>query len=158
VFWIGYSFVRVTLRRPVSGSRGGLTITACDRRSLQQPIQAWPPRGAAPGAKSICRGAVLTAVGSTISAPVDRNAQAREYVLLALRCDRLAAGLVDAFTGAPALRRQVANEPRPTVEGLAGHAGRLRAEVASSSPASARAHFLNRQLVALECMFAADGR
>jgi len=83
---------------------------------------------------------------------VDRNAQAREYVLLALRCDRLAAGLVDAFTGAPALRRQVANEPRPTVEGLAGHAGRLRAEVASSSPASARAHFLNRQLVALECM------
>jgi hypothetical protein len=83
---------------------------------------------------------------------VDTNAQAREYVLLALRCDRLAGGLVDAFTGAPAWRRQVADEPRATAEALAGEAARLRAELPSSPLGPARVDFLNRQLVALECM------
>ena len=38
----------------------------------------------------------------------------REYVLLGLRFDRLASGFVDAYTGDPALRRQVENEPPPS--------------------------------------------
>ncbi|HCA51509.1 MAG TPA: DUF885 domain-containing protein, partial [Mycobacterium sp.] len=37
----------------------------------------------------------------------------REYLLLGLRFDRIEAGYVDAFTGDPRLRRQVAGESAP---------------------------------------------
>ena len=37
-----------------------------------------------------------------------------EYVRLGLRFDRLESGFVDAYTGDPQLRAQVADEPAPT--------------------------------------------
>jgi hypothetical protein len=84
--------------------------------------------------------------------PVDIGAVAREYVLLALRCDRLMGGLVEAYTGAEALRRRVAVEPRPRVDQLARDAARLRAELAGAEPVGVRCDFLERQLVAVESM------
>ena len=85
-------------------------------------------------------------------AAVENAALAREYVLLGLRCDRLVSGLVDAYTGAPSLRREVAGEPRPRAGDLAVRAAWLRAELSSAGLAPARRDFLDRQLVALECL------
>jgi hypothetical protein len=53
----------------------------------------------------------------------------REYLLLGLRFDRIEEGYVDSFTGDPALRRQVQNEPAPDPADLAVQAERLAAEV-----------------------------
>jgi hypothetical protein len=53
----------------------------------------------------------------------------REYLLLGLRFDRVEEGYVDSFTGDPALRRAVADEPPPDPADLARHAGRLLAAV-----------------------------
>ncbi len=50
----------------------------------------------------------------------------REYLLLGLRFDRLVEGFVDAYTGDPALRRQVDNEPRPDPAVLGRRAAQLR--------------------------------
>jgi hypothetical protein len=82
---------------------------------------------------------------------VDSDAATRAYVLLGLRCDRLVPGLVDAYTGAAPLRRQVADEPRPHAADLLGQAVRLRSELPSAGLPPARWDFLDRQLVALEC-------
>src|ERR1700678_795523 len=49
----------------------------------------------------------------------------REYLLLGLRFDRVEEGYVDSFTGDPALRRIVDDEPPPDPAELARHAGRL---------------------------------
>ena len=76
---------------------------------------------------------------------------AREYVLLGLRFDRLSEGFVDAYTGDPALRRQVAVEPRPLPQALAGRARDLRRELPASGLAADRVAFLDGQLRALEC-------
>jgi hypothetical protein len=76
---------------------------------------------------------------------------AREYVLLGLRFDRLSAGFVDAYTGDPALRRQVEDEPRPLPVALAAQARALLAELPSSGLAEDRAALLRSQLTALEC-------
>jgi hypothetical protein len=76
---------------------------------------------------------------------------AREYVLLGLRFDRLSEGFVDAYTGDPALRRQVADEPRPLPAALAAQARSLRAELASSGLPADRVAYLDAQLAALEC-------
>ncbi|MDY6872115.1 MAG: DUF885 domain-containing protein [Actinomycetota bacterium] len=51
----------------------------------------------------------------------------REYLLLGLRFDRVEAGYVDSFTGDPALRRTVADEPAPDPADLARQAERLLA-------------------------------
>ncbi|HVD28245.1 MAG TPA: DUF885 domain-containing protein, partial [Mycobacteriales bacterium] len=75
---------------------------------------------------------------------------AREYVLLCLRFDRLSDGFVDAYTGDPALRRQVQNEPPPEPRTLAGRARELRGELPRSGLAGDRVAFLDAQLVALE--------
>ncbi|HEX2300489.1 MAG TPA: DUF885 domain-containing protein, partial [Pseudonocardiaceae bacterium] len=75
----------------------------------------------------------------------------REYLLLGLRFGRLLDGFVDAYTGDPALRRQVDNEPRPDPVALAARAGRLRAELAGVGLAEPRARFLEAHLTALEC-------
>jgi len=76
---------------------------------------------------------------------------AREYVLLGLRFDRLSEGFVDAFTGDPALRRQVEGEPRPEPAALAVRARELRRELPGSGLTEDRLAFLDAQLAALEC-------
>ena len=75
----------------------------------------------------------------------------REYVLLGLRFDRLVEGFVDAYTGDPALSRQVAEEPRPEPQALAARARELRGELSGSGLLEDRVAFLDAQLVALEC-------
>jgi hypothetical protein len=76
---------------------------------------------------------------------------AREYVLLGLRFDRLSTGFVDAYTGDPALRQQVEDEPRPLPVALAAQARALLAELPSSGLAEDRVALLRSQLTALEC-------
>jgi hypothetical protein len=76
---------------------------------------------------------------------------AREYVLLGLRFDRLSEGFVDAYTGDPAMRRQVADEPRPLPAALGAQARSLRRELGSSGLPADRVAFLDAQLAALEC-------
>ena len=49
----------------------------------------------------------------------------REYLLLGLRFDRIEEGYVDSFTGDPALRRQVTDEPAPEPAALTAQARRL---------------------------------
>ncbi len=75
----------------------------------------------------------------------------REYLLLGLRFDRLVEGFVDAFTGDPALRRQVDNEPQPDPAVLGRRAAELRAELPHTGLAQPRARFLAVHLSALEC-------
>ncbi len=75
----------------------------------------------------------------------------REYLLLGLRFDRLIEGFVDAYTGDPALRRQVDNEPRPDPVALARRAAQLRAELPAAGLPEPRARFLDAHLTALEC-------
>ena len=70
----------------------------------------------------------------------------REYLLLGLRFDRLVEGFVDAFTGDPALRADVANEPAPNPADLARHAAALRRDVTSSGLADDRQRWLDGQL------------
>lgn len=74
-----------------------------------------------------------------------------EYLLLGLRFDRLIEGFVDAYTGDPALRRQVDNEPRPDPAALARRAAQLRAELPAAGLPEPRARFLDAHLTALEC-------
>jgi len=76
---------------------------------------------------------------------------AREYVLLGLRFDRLSEGFVDAYTGDPALRKQVDGEARPLPTALAAQARALLAELPSSGLADDRVGYLRAQLTALEC-------
>ena len=75
-----------------------------------------------------------------------------EYLLLGLRFDRVEEGYVDSFTGDPALRRKVADEPAPDPADLARTAQRLLAElpVAEGLDAQRRA-YLSAHLKALAC-------
>jgi hypothetical protein len=75
----------------------------------------------------------------------------RQYLVIGLRFDRLIEGFVDAYTGDPALRRQVDNEPRPDPAVLARHARDLRAELPGADLAESRIRFLDAHLAALEC-------
>jgi hypothetical protein len=75
----------------------------------------------------------------------------REYLLLGLRFGRLLDGFVDAYTGDPALRRQVDNEPRPDPAALADRARELRAELPVAGLPEPRNRFLDAHLTALEC-------
>ncbi|RKT52571.1 DUF885 domain-containing protein [Saccharothrix australiensis] len=91
----------------------------------------------------------------TISYPlqfVDGDRIVREYQLLGLRLGKLAPGLVDSFTGDPALRRQVDDEPRPHPVALAERAALLRRElVGAETLAEPRRRFLDAHLTALGC-------
>ena len=75
----------------------------------------------------------------------------REYLLLGLRFDRLIEGFVDAYTGDEALRRLVANEPRPDPRRLATRAREIRAELPASGLSERRQEFLDVHLSALDC-------
>ncbi len=75
----------------------------------------------------------------------------RDYLLLGLRFDRLEEGFVDAYTGDPALRRQVENEPAPEPRRLAAEARALRADLPSAGLSEERTRFLDAHLIALEC-------
>ena len=77
-----------------------------------------------------------------------------EYLKLGLRFDRLVDGFVDAYTGDPALKLQVADEPRPEPADLSRQARALSAAVADTDLDQARAAFLTAHLDAL----AASGR
>ncbi|MGE2715089.1 DUF885 domain-containing protein [Mycolicibacterium litorale] len=78
----------------------------------------------------------------------------REYLLLGLRFDRIEDGYVDSFTGDPALRRAVADEPAPDPADLARQAQRLLAAVPDTPRTGgfdeARADYLTAHLRALE--------
>ena len=74
----------------------------------------------------------------------------RDYQMLGLRFDRIEDGYVDSFTGDPALKRAVADEPPPDAAGLAREAQRLLAELPSGLD-DARAAFVGAHLRALEC-------
>ena len=76
---------------------------------------------------------------------------ATEYVLLGLRFDRIEDGFVDAYTGNPALRAAVLDEPAPEPAALGARARELLAELPSSGLPVARAEYLRAQLTGLEC-------
>ncbi|MFC9786369.1 DUF885 domain-containing protein [Rhodococcus sp. NPDC127528] len=82
---------------------------------------------------------------------MDPDAFVREYLLLGLGFDRVEEGFVDAYTGDPALRRQVENAPAPDPRELATRASRLRSELPSADLSADRAGFLDVHLRALEC-------
>lgn len=75
----------------------------------------------------------------------------REYLMLGLRFDRIEAGYVDAFTGDPALRRLVADEPPPNPANLAQQARALIAALPGSGLEQPRADFIGAHLRALAC-------
>jgi hypothetical protein len=75
----------------------------------------------------------------------------REYLRLGLQFDRLVEGFVDAYTGDPALRREVDNDPAPDPAALARRAVELRAELPASGLLEPRAQYLAAHLTALEC-------
>jgi hypothetical protein len=74
-----------------------------------------------------------------------------EYVRLGLRFDRLESGFVDAYTGDPRLRAEVADEPAPTPQGLRDQARGLLRELDSAGLPDDRADYLRGQLTGLEC-------
>jgi hypothetical protein len=74
-----------------------------------------------------------------------------EYVRLGLRFDRLEEGFVDAYTGDPRLRAEVAAEPAPTPRQLRDRARALLGELDSAGLPADRAGFLRGQLAGLEC-------
>ncbi len=74
----------------------------------------------------------------------------RDYLMLGLRFDRIEEGYVDSFTGDPALRRAVADEPAPDPGELAREARRLLAELPAGLDED-RAAFVGAHLRALEC-------
>jgi hypothetical protein len=79
------------------------------------------------------------------------NAVVEQYLRLGLAFDRLEPGFVDAFTGDPALRREIENAPAPDPRELARRAASLRADVSGAGLDPQRAEFLNSALRALEC-------
>ncbi|CAN5795009.1 hypothetical protein BH09ACT7_BH09ACT7_38420 [soil metagenome] len=79
----------------------------------------------------------------------------REYLLLGLRFDRIEEGYVDSFTGDPALRRTVADEPAPDPAELARQATRLLDALpqvpTDADFTAARVDYLGAHLRALAC-------
>ena len=74
-----------------------------------------------------------------------------EYVRLGLRFDRLESGFVDAYTGDPRIRAEVADEPAPTPRQLRDQARVLLAELDAAGLPANRTEFLRGQLTGLEC-------
>ncbi|MBF6521374.1 DUF885 domain-containing protein [Nocardia farcinica] len=82
---------------------------------------------------------------------MDAHPLVTEYLRLGLAFDRLEEGFVDAYTGDPALRREVANAPAPQPRELARRAAELRAALPNSDLPAERVEFLDAHLRALEC-------
>ena len=74
-----------------------------------------------------------------------------EYVRLGLRFDRLESGFVDAYTGDPRVRAEVADEPAPTPQQLRDRARELLLELDAVGLPAERVDFLRGQLTGLEC-------
>jgi hypothetical protein len=74
-----------------------------------------------------------------------------EYVRLGLRFDRLEPGFVDAYTGDPRVRAQVADEPASTPHQLRDRARALLTELDRSGLPADRTAYLRGQLNGLEC-------
>jgi hypothetical protein len=74
-----------------------------------------------------------------------------EYVRLGLRFDRLESGFVDAYTGDPRLRAEVADEPAPIPSGLRNQARALLRELDAADLPADRTEYLRGQLTGLEC-------
>ncbi|QLY32712.1 DUF885 domain-containing protein [Nocardia huaxiensis] len=74
-----------------------------------------------------------------------------DYLRLGLAFDRLEEGLVDAYTGDPALRREVENAPAPDPRDLAHRAAALLKELPDAGLSAERTEFLAAHLKALEC-------
>uniref|UniRef100_A0A5Q5BPA5 DUF885 domain-containing protein n=2 Tax=unclassified Mycobacterium TaxID=2642494 RepID=A0A5Q5BPA5_MYCSS len=96
----------------------------------------------------------MNAWGEEISvAGMEPDTLIREYLLLGLRFDRVEDGYVDSFTGDPALRGAVADEPAPDPADLARQADRLLAAVPDTPRTGgfdeARADYLAAHLRAL---------
>jgi hypothetical protein len=87
-----------------------------------------------------------------MSKDMDAHTLIREYLLLGLRFDRVEEGYVDSFTGDPALRHAVANEPTPEPADLARQAQRLLQAVPQADGLEPqRAAYLTAHLKALAC-------
>lgn len=86
---------------------------------------------------------------------MEPSALIRDYLKLGLRFDRIEDGYVDAFTGDPLLRAEVADEARPQPAELALQAQRLLASLADvprrDGFTDARADFIGAHLRALTC-------
>jgi hypothetical protein len=74
-----------------------------------------------------------------------------EYVRLGLRFDRLEAGFVDAYTGDPRIRAQVADETAPIPQVLRDQARGLLRELDAADLPADRIDYLRGQLTGLEC-------
>ena len=74
-----------------------------------------------------------------------------EYVRLGLRFDRLESGFVDAYTGDPRVRAEVAAEPAPTPQDLRDQARGLLRELDAAELPDDRIDYLRGQLTGLEC-------
>ncbi|WP_018598857.1 hypothetical protein [Mycobacterium sp. 155] len=81
---------------------------------------------------------------------IDSTGFIREYLLLGLRFDRVEEGYVDSFTGDPALRRQVGDEPAPEPADLARQADRLLTQIPDDLDRD-RAEYVAAHLRALNC-------
>lgn len=81
----------------------------------------------------------------------DSAALVREYLRLGLAFDRLEEGFVDAYTGDPALRREVQNAPPPEPTALAQRAVELRSRLPESGLSAPRVEFIDAHLRALAC-------
>lgn len=74
-----------------------------------------------------------------------------DYLRLGLAFDRLESGFVDAYTGDPALRRQVSEGPAPQPRELAVQAQRLLRQVPEAGLSEPRVEYLQAHLRALQC-------
>ncbi|RTL68109.1 MAG: DUF885 domain-containing protein [Pseudonocardiaceae bacterium] len=75
----------------------------------------------------------------------------RDYVLLALRLDRLVPGIVDTWTGDQALRSHARDGPTPDPAELVRTATRLRHRLHDAGLGVTRTRLLDAQLSALHC-------
>ena len=82
---------------------------------------------------------------------MDTTELLRQYQLLGLRFDLIEEGFVDAFTGDPALRRQVQGESKPDPAALAQQAQVLLRELPGVGLSASRTEFIAAHLTALEC-------
>ncbi|MQY19777.1 DUF885 domain-containing protein [Nocardia macrotermitis] len=82
---------------------------------------------------------------------MDAHPLVTDYLRLGLAFDRLESGFVDAYTGDPALRREVQEGPAPLPAELATRAATLRKELPEAGLSAERTEFLDAHLRALEC-------